>query len=66
MEACAIKGPIEEKCQPQCTGKFAAYEACTKRIVGDTTGKANCEGQFMEYIQCLDKCIVPKLWPKLK
>ncbi|EFA79208.1 ubiquinol-cytochrome-c reductase hinge protein [Heterostelium album PN500] len=57
MELCKLKEEAHKICQPTCVGYLSAYDACSKRIeklVDDE--KANCLGQYLEYIQCLDKC----------
>jgi ubiquinol-cytochrome c reductase subunit 6 len=56
-EPCEIRGPLERECHSHCTKPYEEYEACTKRIVGDTTGKAHCEPQFFEYLHCVDHCV---------
>jgi len=65
--ACSIKGPIQKECASGCGKTWAAYEACAERIsklVDDE--KANCLGQFLEHVQCIDKCVAPKVFAQLK
>eukprot|EP01132_Coremiostelium_polycephalum_P007805 gene7805-9607_t len=66
-EPCSVKQPIVEECNKGCTKYFTAYEACSKRVealVDDE--KANCLGQFLEVVQCVDSCVAPKLFAKLR
>lgn len=37
-----------------------------KRIEGDETGNKHCTGQYFDYLSCIDKCVAPKLFAKLK
>jgi ubiquinol-cytochrome c reductase subunit 6 len=53
---CAIKNELKEKCRPSCVKYTTAYDACVKRIAGNT-GDATCEPQFFELVQCLDHCV---------
>ncbi|KYR02027.1 ubiquinol-cytochrome-c reductase hinge protein [Tieghemostelium lacteum] len=64
---CSVKGPIQKQCQSSCTKTWEAYEACSKRVEKLAHDeKANCLGQFLEYVQCLDKCVAPKVFAELK
>jgi ubiquinol-cytochrome c reductase subunit 6 len=56
---CAIKKSLEEKAHPKCLKKWAEYEACTQRIKNDTTGEAQCSGQYFEYWHCVDALVLP-------
>ncbi|EGC35506.1 hypothetical protein DICPUDRAFT_152169 [Dictyostelium purpureum] len=67
ISECSIKGPIQKSCESNCTKTWTAYENCSGRVeklVDDE--KANCLGQFLEHIQCIDKCVAPKLFAQLK
>ncbi|OMO55258.1 hypothetical protein CCACVL1_27331 [Corchorus capsularis] len=39
---------------------------CVKRISGDETGTKHCTGQYFDYLSCIDKCVAPELFAKLK
>jgi len=60
------KSDIEESCKPSCIKQLLAYQACAKRIKGDTTGEAHCTGQYFDYWQCVDKCAAPRIFAVLK
>ncbi|CAI0440408.1 unnamed protein product, partial [Linum tenue] len=55
---------LEESCKPKCVKPLLEYEACVKRIQGDD--HKHCTGQYFDYWFCVDKCVAPKLFPKLK
>ncbi|CAN6543617.1 unnamed protein product [Malus baccata var. baccata] len=57
---------LEESCQPKCVKPLIEYQACVKRVEGDDTGNKHCTGQYFDYISCVDKCVAPKLFQKLK
>ncbi|KAK3012182.1 hypothetical protein RJ639_010877 [Escallonia herrerae] len=40
--------------------------ACAKRVEADETGHKHCTGQYFDYWHCVDKCVAPKLFTKLK
>ncbi|KAI5356138.1 hypothetical protein L3X38_009033 [Prunus dulcis] len=57
---------LEESCKPKCVKPLLEYQACVKRIQGDESGHKHCTGQYFDYWSCVDKCVAPKLFPKLK
>ncbi|KAK4743245.1 hypothetical protein SAY87_001246 [Trapa incisa] len=57
---------FEESCKPKCVKPLLEYQACVKRIEGDESGHKHCTGQYFDYWSCIDKCVAPKLFPKLK
>ncbi|CDY52019.1 hypothetical protein IGI04_032401 [Brassica rapa subsp. trilocularis] len=57
---------LEESCNPKCVKPLLEYQACVKRIQGDDSGHKHCTGQYFDYWQCIDKCVAPKLFTKLK
>ena len=57
---------LEERCKPQCVKSLYEYEKCVKRVEGDDTGHKHCTGQYFDYWSCIDKCVAPKLFEKLK
>ena len=60
------KPEIEDSCKPGCIKPLLAYQACAKRIKGDTTGEAHCTGQYFDYWHCIDKCAAPRIFAVLK
>ncbi|XP_014517607.1 cytochrome b-c1 complex subunit 6 [Vigna radiata var. radiata] len=57
---------LEESCKPKCVKPLLEYQACIKRIHGDDSGQKHCTGQYFDYWFCVDKCVAPKLFTKLK
>uniref|UniRef100_A0A9I9DK00 Complex III subunit VI n=1 Tax=Cucumis melo TaxID=3656 RepID=A0A9I9DK00_CUCME len=57
---------LEEACKPKCVKPLLEYQACVKRIQGDDSGHKHCTGQYFDYWSCIDKCVAPKLFTKLK
>ncbi|KAM2915241.1 hypothetical protein FF1_044328 [Malus domestica] len=57
---------LEESCKPKCVKPFLEYQACVKRIQDDDSGHKHCTGQYFDFWSCIDKCVAPKLFPKLK
>ncbi|XP_022762934.1 cytochrome b-c1 complex subunit 6-like [Durio zibethinus] len=57
---------LEEGCKPKCVKQLHLYEACVKRIQGDESGHKHCTGQYFDYWSCIDKCVAPSLFSKLK
>ncbi|KAL4351906.1 hypothetical protein GQ457_06G026250 [Hibiscus cannabinus] len=57
---------LEDGCKPKCVKQLRSYEACIKRIQGDESGHKHCTGQYFDYWSCVDKCVAPTLFPKLK
>ncbi|KAI4299044.1 hypothetical protein L6164_032540 [Bauhinia variegata] len=60
------KAFLEESCKPKCVKPLLEYQACVKRIQGDESGHKHCTGQYFDYWFCVDKCVAPKLFSKLK
>ncbi|KAK4357268.1 hypothetical protein RND71_022878 [Anisodus tanguticus] len=71
------KATMEVTCKPKCVRQLKEYQiavtvfdelcaACTRRIEGDESGSKHCTGQYFDYWQCIDKCVAPKLFEKLK
>ncbi|XP_004298236.1 PREDICTED: cytochrome b-c1 complex subunit 6-like [Fragaria vesca subsp. vesca] len=57
---------LEEFCKPKCVKPFLQYQACLQRIQGDASGHMHCTGQYFDHWSCVDKCVAPKLFEKLK
>ncbi|KAH1120273.1 hypothetical protein J1N35_003433 [Gossypium stocksii] len=57
---------LEDGCKPKCVKQLRSYEACVKRIQGDESGHKHCTGQYFDYWSCVDKCVAPSLFTKLK
>ncbi|KAJ1264867.1 hypothetical protein BS78_08G034700 [Paspalum vaginatum] len=60
------KNYLEERCKPQCVKSLYDYERCVKRVESDGSGQKHCTGQYFDYWSCVDKCVAPKLFEKLK
>jgi len=63
---CPIKKEAYEHCHHHCKVEWSEYEACSKRIEGDTKGEKHCTGQYWDFIQCADHCSSAKIFEKLK
>ncbi|KAI3675885.1 hypothetical protein L1987_85481 [Smallanthus sonchifolius] len=57
---------FEDACKPKCVRAWLEYQGCVKRVEADETGHKHCTGQYFDYWQCVDKCVAPKLFEKLK
>ncbi|KAF7842664.1 cytochrome b-c1 complex subunit 6 [Senna tora] len=72
LSAMADEEPVDQKryyedfCKPKCVKPLIAYQGCVKRIEGDDSGQKHCTGQYFDYWSCVDKCVAPKLFTKLK
>jgi len=64
MSSCPVKTELEKECHAPCAKWFKEYEACGERIKKHDHG--NCAVQYFDYLSCVDKCVAPKLWKKLK
>nr|CAB3463153.1 unnamed protein product [Digitaria exilis] len=60
------KNYLEERCKPLCVKSLYDYERCVKRVENDGSGQKHCTGQYFDYWSCVDKCVAPKLFDKLK
>ncbi len=56
---CAIKNELEKQLHPKCSAQWSEYQACKQRIQNDTTGEAQCRGQYFEYYKCIDLLVSP-------
>uniref|UniRef100_A0A251TAA3 Complex III subunit VI n=2 Tax=Helianthus annuus TaxID=4232 RepID=A0A251TAA3_HELAN len=57
---------FEDSCKPKCVRAWLEYQGCVKRVEADETGHKHCTGQYFDYWHCVDKCVAPKLFEKLK
>ncbi|XP_020244450.1 cytochrome b-c1 complex subunit 6-like [Asparagus officinalis] len=57
---------LEDSCKPKCVRPLRAYQACVERIKDDESGNKHCTGQYFDYWLCVDSCVAPKLFHKLK
>ncbi|KAG9141618.1 hypothetical protein Leryth_015311 [Lithospermum erythrorhizon] len=57
---------MEDRCKPKCVKQLRAYEACVDRIKGDESGTKHCTGQYFDFYHCVDRCVAPELFKKLK
>ncbi|XP_058191861.1 cytochrome b-c1 complex subunit 6-1, mitochondrial [Rhododendron vialii] len=60
------KKELEEACKPKCVKSLIDYKKCVERIQGDESGHKHCTGQYFDFWGCIDKCVAPKLFVKLK
>ncbi|KAL4568945.1 hypothetical protein LXL04_024566 [Taraxacum kok-saghyz] len=46
---------------------FIYYQQeCVKMVAADVSRHKHCTREYFDYWRCLDKCVVPKLFEKLK
>ncbi|KVI10957.1 hypothetical protein Ccrd_010625 [Cynara cardunculus var. scolymus] len=57
---------FEDLCKPKCVRAWLEYQGCVKRVEADESGHKHCTGQYFDYWRCVDKCVAPKLFKKLK
>ncbi|XP_050377238.1 cytochrome b-c1 complex subunit 6-1, mitochondrial-like [Argentina anserina] len=60
------KKTLEESCKSKCVKPYIQYQACIQRIQSDESGHMHCTGQYFDHWSCVDKCVAPKLFEKLK
>lgn len=46
---------IREACKPKCADYFQKYEECVARVAAKGVGA--CDGQYFDYLHCIDKCV---------
>ncbi|GKY99826.1 hypothetical protein MPSEU_000936400 [Mayamaea pseudoterrestris] len=62
-----VKDPtpaIRASCISSCPKPKKLYDACVQRITDSKEG--DCEIWYIELIQCMDKCVAPKLFAATK
>lgn len=55
---------LRENAKGSCKAPFAAYEACIERI--KAKGHGECEPYYFDYLKCVDKNSIPKIFKYLK
>ncbi|TDH70060.1 hypothetical protein CCR75_000856 [Bremia lactucae] len=55
---------IRKECEPKCKHPFNAYRACIDRV--KAKGVGGCDGQYFDFLHCIDKCSVPQIMKHLK
>ncbi|CAH0485790.1 unnamed protein product [Peronospora effusa] len=55
---------IRKACEPKCEQSFRAYRACVDRV--KSKGVGACDGQYFDFLHCIDKCSVPQIMKHLK
>ncbi|KAK1942371.1 Cytochrome b-c1 complex subunit 6 [Phytophthora citrophthora] len=55
---------IRKACEPKCEQSFNAYQACLDRVKAKGVGA--CDGQYFDFLHCIDKCSVPQIMKHLK
>ncbi|KAI9920082.1 hypothetical protein PsorP6_015738 [Peronosclerospora sorghi] len=63
-EAVDVMPAIRKQCEPKCTKTFSAYRACLDRVKAKGVGA--CDGQYYDFLHCIDKCSVPQIMKHLK
>mmetsp|Transcript_35783 Transcript_35783/g.116453 ORF Transcript_35783/g.116453 Transcript_35783/m.116453 type:complete len:93 (+) Transcript_35783:3-281(+) len=60
------KQTIDAKCKATlaCATMLVEYEACQARI--EAKGSGSCEGQYGDWVHCVDACAAKSLFSKLK
>lgn len=55
---------IRQDCEPKCATFMEEYKACLERV--QVKGHGACEGQYFDFLQCVDKCAAPQIMKHLK
>ncbi|KAE9240984.1 hypothetical protein PF004_g7252 [Phytophthora fragariae] len=55
---------IRKACEPKCEQSFSAYRACLDRV--KAKGIGSCDGQYFDFLHCIDECSVPQVMKHLK
>lgn len=58
------KPALEKLCHEPCKPLWEDYKACGTRIA--KKGDGECSAWYFDYWKCVDKCVAPKLFEKLK
>lgn len=51
---------LRKECAKGCTAPKKDYDACVKRIAD--RGEGDCEAWYFDYLHCIDKCVMPKIF----
>ncbi|XP_069126412.1 uncharacterized protein [Argopecten irradians] len=59
---------IKEECRQQesCQKLDAKFMECSQRVEGAGETEETCHEEFSNLIHCIDHCVAPKLFQKLK
>jgi ubiquinol-cytochrome c reductase subunit 6 len=55
---------MKEKCMHHCPNEIKAYNACAERI--KVKGEGDCEAWYFDLLHCVDHCVAPQVFKKLK
>jgi ubiquinol-cytochrome c reductase subunit 6 len=55
---------LRQECRKSCPTQLNLYEACQKRIAENMHG--DCEAWYIDLINCVDKCVAPKIFKLTK
>ncbi len=55
---------LKASCAKHCTTQTKAYEACKDRIA--KLGEGDCEAWYFDFLHCVDHCVAPQAFKKLK
>lgn len=63
-----IKDKLEEECAKSaaCIGMYRRLVECTMRVRNDSESKETCVEELFDLTPCVDDCVAPKLFAKLK
>jgi ubiquinol-cytochrome c reductase subunit 6 len=65
-EQCHVAEEVRKECLPHCVKFKQALDECADRFEKIPDPNAHCEYQFFDYWECMDHCVAPKLFKKLK
>ncbi|RNA25260.1 cytochrome b-c1 complex subunit mitochondrial [Brachionus plicatilis] len=59
---------LREKCsnEPACRSLKEKLEECTQKVNSHPGTNENCEEELFDFLRCVDQCVAPKLFSKLK
>ncbi|KAK1746730.1 cytochrome b-c1 complex subunit 6 [Skeletonema marinoi] len=55
---------LKEACAKHCPAQNKAYEDCKGRIA--KLGEGDCEAWYFDVLHCVDHCVAPQAFKKLK
>lgn len=55
---------LRASCAKHCPTQTKAYEACKDRIA--KLGEGDCEAWYFDFLHCVDHCVAPQAFKKLK
>lgn len=63
-----VKDQLEEECakSPQCIALYNKLIRCTQRVKNNPETEETCVEELFDLTPCVDKCVAPKLFSKLR